>query len=122
MKRAACCRPRKRSPSTSTIDIDCRKLQDGRRRPIEKCSLLFYSWWMSTTAFFYWSTFFNVCGYIFYHTIGHKKCRRRQPLHFSWSTLTNLLFSIWSRVNAGRHVHVRQRPFYSPFHHAPTKI
>ena len=29
MKRAACCWPRKRQPSTSTVNIDCRKVQDG---------------------------------------------------------------------------------------------
>ena len=42
-------------------------------------------------------------------SIGLKKCCRRWPLHFSWSTLTILLFYLVD----GR------RPFHSPFHQAP---
>ena len=42
---------KKRQPSTSTTVVNRRKVQDGGRRPVEKCSLQFSIWSMSTTAF-----------------------------------------------------------------------
>ena len=55
----------------------------------------------------------NLFGYIFYYTLGHEKLCRHRTLHFSQST--RLHFSSQSLVDT---VDARQRPFYSPFHHA----
>ena len=78
----------------SVFEVDRRKVPDGRRRP---SFTIFKCFWLH-----------------FYHTIGHEKSSRRQPLHFSRLTSTIWLFSIRSTfINAWR------RPFYSLFHNAP---
>ena len=103
-KEHACRRPRKRQPSTPTIDHCLFLLVDVDH------SALFY-WSKSTTAFFYWST----------STILLFSTGRRRP-HFYRSKPTDCLFlcgwwsTLFDIVDARRRC---RRPFYSPFHHAP---
>ena len=88
MKRAAC-----RRPSTNW------KVRDGWLRLVEKCSLHFSTWSMSTilhlsTVDVKISKFY--CLH-FYYTTGHAKYRQCRPLHFSRLTSTKLHFSTGRR-------------------------
>ena len=97
MKRAACCQPRKRQPSMSTIDQTALFLVDVDHPAI------FY-WSTSTTAIFLVVDLpFSTCLFLLVDV----------DLPFSnWSTCL-FLTGWWSTsIDACR------RPFYSPFHHA----
>ena len=82
MKRAACCWPRKRQPSTSTVDQIAHFSVDVDH------TALFY-WSTLTTAPFYWSMSTEKSAAVNVHDIFHdlvynrsKKCNWRRPVLF----------------------------------------
>ena len=117
MKWVACCQPRKRQLSTSKGDVDCRKFQPALFNRLMSAHKSFFKVLMPKVprkVKILKKKLSNVLGYIFYGTIGHEKCRQRQPLHFSQSTLTTAFFNLVNRLQC-------RLPFDSLFHQACKK-
>ena len=139
MKRAACCRPRKRQPSTSTIDIDQLKKAGCTFQLVDVNGL---PWrWQSTSTkleiciFKFWSNeiflFFKILS--FWGTFGNKtwnQCVCQKYQHWPSTVDVNAtdLFSVDVNHPAlfylvdGRHLSTPidvSTSVYSPFHHAP---
>ena len=150
MKRAACCRPIKRQPSTSTINRRRRPsctFLPGQRSTLTKSNNFNFKFCRNeifcfskfqfpknALCIFLQAVWYQKYIFCFFYLINFVHWRSTlTPQLFSRSTLTILLFSIWSTSTTAffywlistillfstwSTVDARRQPFYSPFHHA----